>query len=557
MVEIEEKMDLEVEVAYERGLKEGKDGSVEEMRNRIEAIHHLEQELSELKTSNKFLEEDNSVLKNEVDESHEEFNKVKGEMEEAQMKNLDYEREKEDLERGKENLEEEMKALKENISHIQTTNQMILSTSRASLGKQISMGGEDVDDENDGEDPLNMILESFKSQIRKSISDGTALWKRGDKEACFNMYYDLCVEMTQKLPQSSDYYATIEEGLESLDSISSDVKKAIRLRKSLDQFLKLLNLTSSTQEGKGEEKNEGKSEKKSSSRRSRQTQPPIQVSEAKGMSREDKLKVKKLEKKVKEDERKISRLEDKIAQMKNSQSKGGGDSGGKDEIAQKRMMERLEKKMKKEKDEIEKKLTREKEKVERNFNRLEKEKNDLDESFRSLTEERDSLKKMTGQLGGMNKEMESLREQVSHVGEMEGTIKSQTQEIESLGTQYREEMTLRKKYWNMMEDMKGKIRVYARCRPMSSSEIERGCGQSVNFIDETTMQLETHRGLKEFMFDAVFDPSSTQDQIFEDTKNLIQSCMDGFNVALFAYGQTGSGIINNSYHKVRNNSYFL
>lgn len=27
--------------------------------------------------------------------------------------------------------------------------------------------------------------------------------------------------------------------------------------------------------------------------------------------------------------------------------------------------------------------------------------------------------------------------------------------------------TLRKKYWNMMEDMKGKIRVFARCRPFA------------------------------------------------------------------------------------------
>lgn len=26
---------------------------------------------------------------------------------------------------------------------------------------------------------------------------------------------------------------------------------------------------------------------------------------------------------------------------------------------------------------------------------------------------------------------------------------------------------LRKKYWNMIEDMKGKIRVFARCRPMA------------------------------------------------------------------------------------------
>ena len=32
---------------------------------------------------------------------------------------------------------------------------------------------------------------------------------------------------------------------------------------------------------------------------------------------------------------------------------------------------------------------------------------------------------------------------------------------------------LRKKYYNMVEDMKGKIRVYCRARPLSKSEKER------------------------------------------------------------------------------------
>jgi len=34
---------------------------------------------------------------------------------------------------------------------------------------------------------------------------------------------------------------------------------------------------------------------------------------------------------------------------------------------------------------------------------------------------------------------------------------------------------LRKKYKNDLEDMKGAIRVYARCRPMAKYENERGC----------------------------------------------------------------------------------
>ena len=38
---------------------------------------------------------------------------------------------------------------------------------------------------------------------------------------------------------------------------------------------------------------------------------------------------------------------------------------------------------------------------------------------------------------------------------------------------YNSERVLRKKYYNIIEDMKGKIRVYCRSRPMSGSETER------------------------------------------------------------------------------------
>jgi hypothetical protein len=45
----------------------------------------------------------------------------------------------------------------------------------------------------------------------------------------------------------------------------------------------------------------------------------------------------------------------------------------------------------------------------------------------------------------------------------------------------------------------------------------------------------------EFSFDSVLNTDSTQKSVFADTKRVIQSAIDGYNVCIFAYGQTGAG----------------
>ena len=47
------------------------------------------------------------------------------------------------------------------------------------------------------------------------------------------------------------------------------------------------------------------------------------------------------------------------------------------------------------------------------------------------------------------------------------------------------------------------------------------------------------RSTKFFSFDKVYPETSTQEQVFEETKPLITSVLDGYHVCIFAYGQTG------------------
>jgi len=94
----------------------------------------------------------------------------------------------------------------------------------------------------------------------------------------------------------------------------------------------------------------------------------------------------------------------------------------------------------------------------------------------------------------------------------------------------------RKKLHNTIEDIKGSIRVFCRVRPLSTREKEKGDTKVTKGVDAMTLAVE---GTK-YAFDAVFLPGS-QDEVFNDCKDLVQSAVDGYNVTLFAYGQTGAG----------------
>ncbi|ETO00748.1 kinesin motor protein [Reticulomyxa filosa] len=115
-----------------------------------------------------------------------------------------------------------------------------------------------------------------------------------------------------------------------------------------------------------------------------------------------------------------------------------------------------------------------------------------------------------------------------------------------------------REYLNVIQEMKDNIRVYYRIRPLlqndSSSEMSVECilctysqeEVQMNNINNVMSNLQSqardgkHRN-RMFEFDKVYRPNATQEQAFEDTKQLTTFVFDGYNICIFAYGQTRSG----------------
>ncbi|KAF3789740.1 Kinesin-4 [Nymphaea thermarum] len=176
-------------------------------------------------------------------------------------------------------------------------------------------------------------------------------------------------------------------------------------------------------------------------------------------------------------------------------------------------------------------LQKEQEENNRTLERLKKENEFKD---RECQKARMSLQELHNEL--MRKSM--------HVGSLVSRHADLGREHEDLKAKFVKATREQKQLYNKIVEMKGNIRVFCRCRPLSKEEIEAGSSTAVDFesAKDGEVTVRTNGGTKKlFKYDAVFSPQASQAEVFEETAPFAASVLDGYNVCIFAYGQTGTG----------------
>jgi len=145
-----------------------------------------------------------------------------------------------------------------------------------------------------------------------------------------------------------------------------------------------------------------------------------------------------------------------------------------------------------------------------------------------------------------NNDEQSDKAKNNILGIVQNYVKEQNETLTFLKKRYDTEVKLRKTIFNQLQELKGNIRVFARLRPTSQAEkTVQGDIVPVQCISDGDLRVIQDKDGKKtafpFEFEKVFNQSSTQQDVFDEVKDLISSCLDGYNVCIFAYGQTGTG----------------
>jgi kinesin family member C2/C3 len=94
---------------------------------------------------------------------------------------------------------------------------------------------------------------------------------------------------------------------------------------------------------------------------------------------------------------------------------------------------------------------------------------------------------------------------------------------DDLKKKYTDQCTERRRLNNELIELKGNIRVFCRCRPLSADEVTRRCSSVVEIdsLCETELQfLPSEKERKAFKFDHVFGPEDSQGMFWSTVQKL-------------------------------------
>ncbi|KAJ2861804.1 kinesin-like nuclear fusion protein [Coemansia aciculifera] len=240
-----------------------------------------------------------------------------------------------------------------------------------------------------------------------------------------------------------------------------------------------------------------------------------------------------------------------------------------------RQLQEEKRKHEDETDELQRQFKRQAEKMEDDYRLLKKVSRELQESLdatkTSLKAKRDECVRLEGTISkqasdqlelesncrGLRAKLEHLEdvanEREIRIAELEEDVASRDHSIDILEAKLRGEESMRRKLHNTIQELKGNIRVFCRVRPLLGEEKAAASLLPLSFPDcedqnEVELMQSSENALGKstsktfpFKFDRVFAPDSSQNMVFDEVSQLIQSALDGYPVCIFAYGQTGSG----------------